>query len=237
MSREVYLSRRKVARTQTSRRNPPRKGRAAQLEVSAIQISLRRPKTCTSEYPPSLSVNVVRVREKTPPEDERPVEWVLFTSEPIDSAEDVAAVVDGYRRRWLIEEYFKAIKTGCGYEKRELESIRTLTNLLAIISIIAWRLLLLRALQRDQSHRPATDVVEPILLEALAANLVKNREPKRLPDNPTVADLMTGIARLGGHITSNGPPGWQVLWRGYQDLLLFADGYILAKSIAYRDQS
>jgi len=237
MSREVYLSRRKVTATQTSRRNPPRKGRAAQLEVSATQVSLRKPKTCTSEYPSSLSVNVVHVRENTPPEGERPIEWILFTSEPISSAEEVAAVVDGYRRRWLIEEYFKAIKTGCDYEKRELESVRTLTNLLAIISIIAWRLLLLRALQRDQSDRPATDVVEPILLEALAANLVKNREPKRLPDNPTVSDLMTAIARLGGHITSNGPPGWQVLWRGYQDLLLFADGYILAKSITYCDQS
>jgi hypothetical protein len=237
MNREVYLSRRNVAAKQTSRRNPPRKGRAAQLEVSAMQVSLRRPKTCTSEYPSSLCVNIVHVRENKPPEGERSVEWILFTSEPVSSAEEVAVVVDGYRRRWLIEEYFKAIKTGCDYEKRELESLRTLTNLLAIISILAWRLLLLRALQRDQSDRAATDVVEPLLLEALAAKLVKNREPKRLPDNPPVSDLMTGIARLGGHITSNGPPGWQVLWRGYQSLLSFADGYIHAKSITYCDQS
>lgn len=237
MKREVYLSRRKVAPKQTSRRNPPRKCRSAQLEVTASRVSLQRPKTCTSEYPPSASVNVVTVREVSPPEGETPVEWILFTSEPISSEADVARIVDGYRRRWLIEEYFKAIKTGCSYEARELESIRTLTNLLAIISVIAWRLLLLRALERQQSHRPATDVVEPILLEALAAKLLKDGEPKRLPSSPTVADLMAAIARLGAHITSNGPPGWQVLWRGYRDLLSFADGYIAAKSITYCDQS
>jgi hypothetical protein len=237
MKRDVYLARRKVVTRQTSRRHPPRKGRSAQLEVSAFQVSLQKPKSCTSEYPPSLSVNVVRVREASPPEGETPVEWILFTSEPIGSETEVAAIVDGYRRRWLIEEYFKAIKTGCNYEARELESLRTLTNLLAIIAVISWRLLLLRALERDQSNRPATDVVEPILLEALAARLRQNREPKRLPSTPNVSDLMAAIARLGGHIISNGPPGWQVLWRGYQDLLSFADGYITAKSITCSDQS
>ena len=237
LKRDVYLARRKVVTRQTSRRNPPRKGRSAQLEVSAFQVSLRKPKSCTSEYPPSLSVNVVRVRETSPPEGETPVEWILFTSEPIDSETGVAAIVDGYRRRWLIEEYFKAIKTGCNYEARELESLRTLTNLLAIIAVISWRLLLLRALERDKSTRPATDVVEPILLEALAAKLRKNGEPKRLPSIPNVSDLMEAIARLGGHIISNGAPGWQVLWRGYQDLLSFADGYITAKSITSSDQS
>ena len=235
MNREVYLSRRKAG--QTSRRNPARKGRSAQLEVTASRVSLQRPNTCTSEYPASVPVNVVSVREVSPPDGETPVEWILFTSEPIGSEADVATIVDGYRRRWLIEEYFKAIKTGCSYEKRELESLRTLTNLLAIISVIAWRLLLLRALERDHSDRPATDVVEPILLEAIAAKLLRNREPKPFPSNPTVSDLMAAIARLGAHITSNGPPGWQVLWRGYQDLLSFADGYITAKSITYSDQS
>jgi hypothetical protein len=48
---------------------------------------------------------------------------------------------------------------------------------------------------------------------------------------------MKGIARLGGHITSNGAPGWQVLWRGYQDLLTWGGGYIRGKSITYKDQS
>jgi hypothetical protein len=237
LSREVRLTRRPSQNKQTSRRNPPRQGRLAELTISSMSISLRRPKTCGAEYPPSLEVNVVRVHEACPPSGETPVEWILFTSDPIMTATDVAAVVDGYRRRWIIEEYFKAIKTGCKYETRELESLRTLTNLLGIVAVIAWRLLLLRSLHRSTPDRPATAVAAPILLEALAARLKHIREPKPFPATPTVSDLMNGIARLGGHITSNGPPGWQVLWRGYQDLINWGGGFIRGKSITCCDQS
>ena len=61
-----------------------------------------------------------------------PVRWVLLTTLPVDSVEQVELVIDCYRRRWLIEEYFKAIKTGCAYEKRQLESSDTLLNALAL---------------------------------------------------------------------------------------------------------
>jgi hypothetical protein len=238
LNRQVQLSRRSgIKLPSASRRNPPREGRLAELAISATRVSLRRPKTCTAENPAALSLNVVRVYETAAPEGERPVEWILFTSEPVDTAEQVAAVVDGYRRRWLIEEYFKALKTGCGYEDRELESMRTLTNLLGIVAVIAWRLLKLRALNREDPQQPATNVVDSDLLEALAARLRCIGEKKPLPSVPTVGDLMNGIARLGGHITSNGRPGWQVLWRGYQDLLTWGDGFIKGKSITYRDQS
>jgi hypothetical protein len=237
LTREVRLSRRNPQAKQTSRRNPPRQGRQAELTVSSMRTSLRRPKTSGVEYPATLPVNIVRVFETSAPTGETPVEWILFTTEPVDSAVAVAAVVDGYRRRWIIEEYFKGIKTGCGYEERQLESIRTLTNLLAIVAVIAWRLLWLRSLQRTNSQEPATVVSDPLLLEALAARLKDIGERKPFPSNPSVSDLMNGIARLGGHITNNGPPGWQVLWRGYQDLLNWGGGYIRGKSITYCDQS
>jgi hypothetical protein len=241
LSREVQLSRRTGQRRGPgmtgSKRNPARQGRTAELIVSSLRVSLRRPKTCNATYPAALAINVVRVFEANAPSGEEPVEWILLTSEPVDTAEQVAAVVDGYRRRWLIEEYFKAIKTGCSYEDRELESVRTLSNMLAIVAVIAWRLLRLRTLHRQDSQRPATEVVEPALLEALAGRLKDIGERKPFCQTPTVADLMQGIARLGGHIASNGPPGWQVLWRGYQDLLTWGGGYIRGKSITYRDQS
>jgi Transposase DNA-binding/Transposase DDE domain len=239
LTREVRLSRRRPSKQNAkhNRRNPPREGREATLMVSSTRVSLRRPKTCTVEYPAFLTVNVVNVRETTAPEGEVPVEWVLLTSEPVLSDADVAAVVDGYRRRWVIEEYFKALKTGCAYETRELESVRTLTNLLGIVAPIAWRLMALRTLHRLDSRQPASEILDPDLLEALAARLKDIGERKFLPAAPTVADLMNGIARLGGHITSNGPPGWQVLWRGYQDLLIWGSGYIRGKSITYSDLS
>jgi hypothetical protein len=239
LHREVTLSPRKkpAGKVWPNRRNPPRQGREAQLSISSTQVSLCRPKTCTAKYPASLPVNVVRVVETNAPEGQQPVEWILFTSEPVETEMDVAAVVDGYRRRWLIEEYFKALKTGCALEKRELESVRTLTNFLGIAAVIAWRLLLLRSLDRLDSSRPATDVVDAELLEALVARLKRIGIKGPIATPTTVGELMKAIARLGGHITSNGPPGWQVLWRGYQDLLIWGDGYLRGRSIAYNDQS
>ena len=37
-----------------------------------------------------------------------------------------------------------------------------------------------------------------------------------------------GVAALGGHIKNNGEPGWIVLGRGLDELLLIELGYVLA---------
>jgi hypothetical protein len=65
-------------------------------------------------------VNVVQVYEVEPPEGEEPVEWRLVTNEPMTTVGQVAAVVDHYRGRWTVEEFFKALKTGCAIETRQL---------------------------------------------------------------------------------------------------------------------
>ena len=57
----------------------------------------------------SLTLQVVEVREVDPPAAEAPVVWRLVTTEPIDTEAQVAAVVDAYCQRWLIEEFFKAV--------------------------------------------------------------------------------------------------------------------------------
>ena len=98
----------------------------------------------------------MHVGELNPPEGEEAVEWLLFTTEPISTPEEVADVVDNYRARWLIEEYFKALKTGCKYEERQLESADGLFNALGVFAILAWRLLLLRFIQRTATDEPAT---------------------------------------------------------------------------------
>lgn len=59
------------------------------------------------KFPEKVEVNAVYVYETNPPEGEKPVEWILFTTEPIHTAEDVLRVVDLYRTRWMIEEFFK----------------------------------------------------------------------------------------------------------------------------------
>ena len=45
--------------------------------------------------------------------------------------------VDTYRSRWIIEAFFKAIGTGCGYNKRQLDSAQHLLFALALTLPVA----------------------------------------------------------------------------------------------------
>ena len=49
-----------------------------------------------------------------------------------------------YATRWIIEEYHKAIKTGLGAERLQLESAERLFAAIAIMSVVALRLIALR---------------------------------------------------------------------------------------------
>jgi hypothetical protein len=226
LTREVTLSARTPKYRDPPRRmmkHPYRTTRSATLRVSATAVSIRRPVRFHRGLPETLTVNVVRVQEVDVPRGVEPVEWRLITSEAVDTAADVAAVVDAYRARWVIEEYFRALKQGCAYEKRQLESRQALVNALAIFTPIAWQLLALRQLSRDDTNVPADRVLSPLKL-----TLLQRHPDTKLGRTPTIRDAMLAIAALGGHIKNNGEPGWIVLGRGYEDLLLLERGAALA---------
>jgi hypothetical protein len=226
LEREVQLServQRKGEPPSKGKKHPPRKARLARLSVSAEAVKLRRPPRTNAALPENLAVYVVQVKEEDAPEGTEPVEWRLVTSEVVETAEDAAAIVDGYRARWLIEEYFKSLKTGCAFEKRQLESRKALLNALAIFASIAWQLLVLRTLSRSTEQVPAETVLSPLKLQILR----NYPDTKHMP-SATVREAMLAIARLGGHIRNNGEPGWIVLGRGYADLLMLEKGAALA---------
>jgi hypothetical protein len=229
VARPVKVKPRVAGNGVPSNRNPPRPGRVANLEIRAARVTLQRPKLAGRGN--TLEVNVVHVTEVNPPPGQAPIEWILLTSEPIDTTEAILAVVDIYRRRWLIEEFFKVLKTGCSYEARQLESFETFTNALALFMPVAWGLLRLRALERTNSNMRSEACFTPDQLAALRA---KTGKPLS-----TVTDAMRAIAQMGGHIRNNGQPGWLVLWRGFRDLLLLAQGFALARKsiLPYNDQS
>ena len=224
IEREVQLSgRRAVNDLFHRRRNPARETRLARLALSAQSVTIPRPLTCSEKLPETIQINFVHVREIDTNGSEPPVDWTLATTEPITSVADIERVVDIYRSRWVIEEYFKALKTGCGYEQRQLESEHTLTNALALLVPVAWQLLLLRSLSRESEDAPATDVLTKTQLTVLASF------SKKLPSKPTVRQAMLAIAGLGGHIKNNGEPGWLVLGRGFQFLLTLEQGWNASK--------
>lgn len=225
LERTVRISSRPAHGLNRDRHQPGRDERTAVLNVTAARIELPRPKANVprTTTPASIALSCVRVFELAAPDGEQPIEWLLWTTLPIDTPTQVEEIVDIYRARWLIEELFKAVKTGCAYEKRRLESTHGLLNLLAITIPVACRLLQLRHLARHAPDTPATRVLPHSQLAVLTAT------PRAaLPKRPTVRDALWAIARLGGHLRRNGQPGWQVLTRGYYELLVLEEGWLAA---------
>jgi hypothetical protein len=221
-TRDVNVSRRrKQVGPTTRRRGRPRDERIATLAISATPAVFRAPSYIRDN--PRLAVNIVSVVERDPPTDAEPVEWLLITTEPIDTDEQILKVIDIYRARWVIEEFFKALKTGCAFEQRQLESKHTILNALGMMLPIAWRLLHLRTLSRTAEDQPGR-----LVLSELELQVLRHASKKPLPADPTVMDVLLAVARLGGHLRSNGAPGWLVLGRGYQDLMMMVAGFKLA---------
>ena len=220
LRRDVPLSPRPHIKGPKGKRHPARRARMARLSFAATSVELPRTGGARTAASTSLWLNVVHVFERQSPRGEPAVEWFLLTNLPVNTPDAIAFVVDCYRGRWVIEEFFKALKTGCQYERRQLESAESLLNALAIFAPVAWRLLLLRHLARSDHRAPATAALTPTQLEVLRA-----MAKRPLPPRPSVRDAMLAVATLGGHIKSNGDPGWLVLGRGMHDLLLLELGW------------
>lgn len=231
--RQADLSSRRRLRPAKQRKlYPPRDAREAMLAFSAQSVTLRRPDKSKAPRD-ELTLNLVHVWEPEPPEGCEPVEWFLYTSEPLQSEEAILEVVDHYRSRWVIEEFFKALKSGCAYEKRQHETKDALMNVLGIFIPIAWSLLCMRTLSRDKdsAERPAQEVFTDSQLQ-----LLREESKGRLPLEPTIRDTVLLMARVfGGHQPSNGEPGWQVLARAYEKLLTMEAGW--RRAIAWLEKS
>jgi len=217
--RTVPLGRRGAIQNGAKQRkvHPPRLERDAKLTIRSREFCLQRSSGASKNLAESIQLWVLHVVEEHPPEGESGVEWILHTSEAINSEADALRVVDWYRARWTIEEYFKALKSGCAFEKRQLESRHALENALAVFLPIAWRLLAIRHAARQSPDQPASDIFSPFELRVLRWMVLPRR--KKFPEHPSVRDAYLGIAALGGHIRFNGEPGWATIALGMDDFL------------------
>lgn len=227
LSARRYLGKRKPATTM--KRHPAREAREATLKVAAGRLTLRKTRYAKNGNA-EVHINVVRVWEPKPPRGAPPVEWILLTTEPIESAADILKIVDWYRQRWVIEEFFKALKTGCSLEIRQLESYSALVKVTAVLAPIAYRLLLLRGLERRSPNEPPTSFFSSVELKIM----MLDDSTMGLPEPETLQDAVRLLARMGGHLKSNGPPGWLTLSRGYQHLLTLAAGWGMAAAAGNR---
>ncbi len=70
----------------------------------------------------------VHVVETAPPGGEAPAEWRLLTTLDVRTAKDAAETVGFHLQRWRIEDFFRALKSGC---RTELLLFRTAVRLVA----------------------------------------------------------------------------------------------------------
>ena len=219
--RTVRLSSRtRLVGNKTDRKSHPlREERLAKLAISAAPVSIKKAGTKKQ----AVALNAVHVRELDAPEGVEPIEWRLLTTEPIDTAEQILRIVDIYRTRWMIEEFFKALKTGCEFEKRQHESFEAIVIALAIFIPIALQMLHLRHLSRIDADVPAQEVLSAVQLRILS-KLPRTSKFAIL----TVKQALLAIAALGGHLKNNGEPGWITLGRGFLKLQTYEVGWQLA---------
>lgn len=223
--RTVELSARPKRKASKSHR--ARRFRSARLKIRATRVELRRPDNLPAANSPArFGVNVVEVSEIRAPKGEDPVRWLLVTDRPIDTDEDCWQVVDWYRARWQIEEYFKALKTGAAYSKLQHRSAHTLLAALSVKAMVAWNLLVIRYLGRNHEDVEASGWITPAQLAIL-----RMKRPKIMKRKATAGRIMAAVASLGGHIKNNGPAGWQVLGRGWAQLLELEQGFLIARQM------
>lgn len=194
-------------------------GRTAQVAVSWVHTRVLPPTTRDRTHPTPAPIPLwaVRVWEPDPAGDGPPVEWLLATTVPVESADDAWERVDWYRARWVIEEFHHCLKTGCGVERTQLRDRAALERRVALLLPLAVRLLLLRSLSRVDPAAPVGQIADELMVRLTAAHT-------GLPTAQTVEQFVRQVARLGGHQgrTGDGPPGWRTLWNGWlrvQDLV------------------
>jgi hypothetical protein len=217
------------------RTRPKQAARTVVVEVSYGALQMPRPRFCSpwAKQEKSLALNVVHAREVGGPA-KGAIEWYLYTSLPVSSLAEALAVIAAYEKRWQIEEWHKALKSGCQLEQRQLKKARRVEALLGILGVVAVRLLQLRGLARSEPQLAAAEVVPALYVLVL-------QRARRIPVGQqwTVQRFFRELAKLGGFLgrKGDGEPGWQTIWRGWEQLTVLLRGYELGRTDALKESN
>ena len=170
----------------------------------------------------------VYAREEQPPPGAAAIEWLLLTTEEVETITEAVRMLDLYSRRWRIEEWHRVLKSGCKVQEHQHVSAERLKRVIAMDAVLAWRIQLMTLLGREVPDLPCAvffDEWEVTVLEAVEEQRTKNRLEQPL----SLADAITAVARLGGYLArpSDPPPGSTVFWRGFIRLDGMVVGYRL----------
>lgn len=212
-------------------------GRAARVAVSFGTVAIAKPKTGRAcDDPGQTGVAMVVVQEIVEPggaKPKKPILWRLLTTLPVKTAGDALEIVRLYRLRWRIEQVFRALKSdGLALGETQIETAGRLFNLAALALEAAARIIQLTD-ARDQSRRPARDVLEEnqfagaeAIGKSLEGKTARQQNPHRIG---SLSWLSWIVARLGGWNCYYKPPGPKTMADGWTRLAQTLVGYKIAK--------
>jgi Transposase DNA-binding/Transposase Tn5 dimerisation domain len=203
-----------------------RKRRKALVELRSRALTLT-PNNHVERQRQPIRLMMVEVREvKAPPDEDEPIHWLLWTTEPAKTPKQIMAVVRAYGLRWRIEDFHLVWKQGCRVEQLQLETCARLEKALLLYAGVAVRALRLRDLARTEPMAPCTEVLTDEEWRALQTHMTGEATHATTPV-PTIQQATKWIGRLGGHLgrKSDGMPGVRTLWRGWRDLAILVAGY------------
>lgn len=225
-----------VVHVPKARRRPARQ---ATVRLFACTVRLRRPKrnraSETAKLPPVSTLRYVEVREVDAPARTKPLLWRLLTTHRVNTLAEARWVVALYRRRWIIEQVFRVMKTdGFDIEAVEMQDPLAFENLVAATLIAAIRVQQMVQDRDGAADQPLAVAFEPEDAPGLAAigrTLQGRTERQKNPHPPgTLAYASWICGRLGGWTGYYGKPGPTVMFRGAVRLGAMLEGYHIARS-------
>lgn len=202
---------------------PGRKARVTELAVRFSRVVLRKPlHGAAPDLPATIALTMVDVRETSKPEDGKPIHWRLLTTHEVTSLGEARRIVDLYRLRWTIEEFFHTLKTaGFDIEAADIGDPQVMIKFVAAAAVAAVTVMQLVKARDNTTGQRLADAFEPAdqpILEAVSAQLEgKTSKQKNPHPSGSLAFAAWVIARLGGWTGYYGKPGPQVMRRGLDD--------------------
>ena len=208
VSLEVPRQRAKISK-------PSKPGRAAlperqaEVEVRFKEVAIKAPDKMQTRNRQPLRLWAVYLVEKNPPPQATPLEWLLLTTVQVASVKQAMKCIRWYCRRWRIEEWHRVMKSGCKVEAHQNHSAEALLRAIALDAVIAWRIMLLALLGREQPELPCE-----VVFDSMECDVLKILAKKK---KLTLGEAIIIIAKQGGYLNrkSDGNPGYEVLWKGY----------------------
>lgn len=199
-----------------------KKGRTVKQSLKATKLIIQPPDH--KKNLGTVEINAVLLEEIDPPAGEDPIRWMLLSTLPISTNEDVERIAKLYLARWSIEVFFHILKTGCRIEKLQFETAHSLLNSITFFMIVAWRLYYIVFLGRNCPELPCTVIFEKDEWQSVFA-IVQRKKPPEEP--PTLGDAVNMIATLGGFLgrKCDGDPGPKVMWIGLMKMAECAKGW------------